>query len=1555
MTFRKLAKGGPRAAPGTTSGVDEALSRALQKEVSKQGSAALATQKAEMDEFGFLVSTKPIHQVQAGQASIADLVKAAKARNIVPRKGEPTIVEAPTGSYLLGEHDEMPSLLPRDPFQRTVDRRLSNEDAAEKPKGRPRKFMRGTEKFWQMQFKLASGRPSGAGMAGVMSNAVGLKLYAARPHRFDETVVEAIDAGLPIPARPQDITQDWVRATKDVLERSSDGVYITPAGTHLGRTKYTSQLVIIRTPRLDTIDFFDRKRPQQFRFISSSAAHSLPFRRYYPQLDSAKLISHQGRTHERVHRAKQVPGREHGPPTGVFYEEVISDNPRPSSQLGISVNVTNTFPAYLDSTDEDSGIAEKGLLSSRQPSRVPSEERPHRHADGREPSVSELDTMDATGLGRRRTSTPPSRRLRPARKVKLSQKAAELLELQHHPELPLSFEAAPTSTDSISARGTVSPDRQRSPQIDSSKDRIAPTFPDAQVPNDDFSRITASGATPSIVERTTRAPEGAYNLVNGVSETRVSAADHNHEDVRESPILESHAEHEAGAIVPVVPRNNEISNGDSDSDGGLHDTTEMVNENPEPPFREHRRTRQSSALSEESEYEDAGLMPRRSAKPGKPRGKLNSLCRSIILELVSEGTGVVPNDASTFRRVMAPRWQEAGEEDRPLLKAVKIAIKGLCERGKLKLIGFAFRGKGGAMRKHSILALPTIDARGQAVEELKQKIIEADPTDYIPPHWKEESIRVSLTTRRRQQSIVPLPSGSPRRLRAVPAPSTEGTDASPSPPPPTSADSAAIGFLTLKVPSRGSRPPAALRKRRTETLAPPLQFSTDASPSGTKLPSVPSTGRGGRTMRRARQNKARQVIWERSKFKDFPPSSLEDILECQRTEDPATMLRLESVDADPLVRDIDAVSAWEQRSYEAFQQTSNNWSFINHLSQSDVHVEAGQYTSVEFTVLLRFNEDGEEVETPFPPSTSWPPFVSAVAEANREEVVASRSSSPAPMRRSTRQRKRRLSTDDYDSPPWPKRPKRGKDVVRPRRGPRTRDKSLTRKSSLSKVTRGFQYLRAMPEEMIYRIVISIVCVRTLAGGLERYIDWTIVMTLFPNEDEQFVKDRWKTLSIRYRADIKGLTENLQWKYLEALRERKVPTVQFDHLASTDWPGIVDWAMKHLDKFDTRSQDTLPKTRQELVNERMFTFTEPKGMHSILSYNANATVPLKEELVSGMVFGTAAQRQHSAPVFVQPIHPPSRSEVEMADMDLCIAKSWTLATVLTSDTSYDPVTAQAKFSTLVHTHKEGEGLLSRALKSLQDDKVIQRARDKAVDKERQGAVRMWEASQNFYDRFTARRMITPSMLRKAAVYKAEVLDQAFGRGYGVTLNKELVMEDGEMVAVLNLMSMGMLRTSVGHDVPRTLYGIDWQNVGYRTREMDKKALGFSVDLLMLTGYVTGDPMQEARRVKIPRGEVDRERGRIPPWFNIHGAFQPRLWEMFVGGLIGLVSQRPGVDNNELARTLGWVLSEWEVGLVLGWLGQGGFVQKMQRGHGWETKEWWWMCLSGGVESGWVWIV
>ena len=950
----------------------------------------------------------------------------------------------------------------------------------------------------------------------------------------------------------------------------------------------------------------------------------------------------------------------------------------------------------------------------------------------------------------------------------------------------------------------------------------------------------------------------------------------------------------------------------------------------------------------------------------------------FILELIQMCGGVLPYGAggpSMLKRAMKAKCVEAGVDSDPNVKQIRSGVNQLAQRGRAKVMHFTFQ-KNGFNHTKTVVALPHIQLTDGPLIAMQGKISSLPvEEDYVPPEIDTEAERKPSDTVSRtiDSDSEPAAARATQRKKRQSQPqrrrdsSTPATARRMSLSPPAPEPSLNVGFLTLKVPRIATiETQSTFTTKYFDLPAEPLQFNTDANALALQTAEpTPATQRrsGIRIPRNTKFNaQTRKIQWRVPKRTPLPTSLKAILAQDHRTE--AEAAPEEHAILSAFERAVDFVATWEQAKYDDLQeQKPGTWNFINHLMPQNELTHMLRESELQFR-LVQFEggqedaADHREIETDMPVAVSWDVFaqISARTKAKQKKATAA-----------TEKRKRKRDDidgvdgdredSDFDAldgeAAKPKRARRQPKASRiiEKRKAATKDDSRQRKQARM-APRGIG-LRNLPQDQAHRIGIVFAVVKVLAGGLDRYVDFKLVARLLPEESETLLRERWKVLSTRYNNDIDALIQDVQIKYLDALADDRVPSVNFDDLQNTNWEGILAWANANI---NTKNKDLfreIPPTREELLTLNKLEVSEPPSLRNMYNISLNYTQGSREEAWCSVVLGSVPSvlpkldGEHISPKFPQ--------EDNEKDLAQARARSWVIAAVLTPEQNFNPAYTHKKLLKLAKDARAVDALLEVTMKKLQSDKiVIEKKNGESVvlpDGSILSGTHGWKVSNRYFDKFDQNRVITANMLREAFRYKLEVLDPAFAKDEPVLVSKEPDMEDGEMMAVFNLVSMGMLRIKPGSDVPASRYGLDWEDQGYKTRSMDKNVLSFSTILQPTSTYVEGDPLSPARSsVPVPRGSTDQPDGLglIPAWFDINHKFQQYIWEMIVGAVIGIISGRPGILNGEIVRSLGWVLSPYDLDLVLQFLLDCTLIQKTY--DGWETTDWWWLALGSRCSSG-----
>ena len=1509
------------------------------------------------------------------------------------------------------------------------------------------KYMRGTEKFWYTLTPTDKMRRTRVEMA-----------HRSRPQFFDNTLIRALEHGLPIPREPEDVTQTWVDSTINVLARKEQGLYVTLSGEQRNgwnRPRNRSCIMILRSRRLSEVDFTDRRVTPLVRFLASSTAHTFPVTHYnsFASATSPTKLARLERglleppMSDTIVTSEPAPPR--GPKLGVFFDDLppisvlrrssfIPKTAGAEDQVSLGLQslgrgqkrtyseIENSFPAQHSPTDLERQFEStlRDAVANPKRQRRDSETSSVVTASVTTEEVHEQPmTIEAQSRSEPKFYSPP-----PARTSKASH-ACEACRRRrtrcsgHWPQCTLCIKSKTNCVYAIEANSPPSPLATRATSKTKTATSPANTFATEQT------RLPQSASLANVSPPRTASLDPPMPAATFIPSTKPSehyqhAATPGTDDVH----IDDDTELGDGTPAPPV-RSQDVSFSSgteatlptaSTNDDAAHKSIDSMQLSH---YSEGARRLIEEMMAEGSNSSQGPLVVSeypvvRSPKPRTPRPsnisagrRLGILRRNIITDLLERCDGALPFNLVPLSEAYSAAWSKAGQEPISDQATIKAAFKSMTDGGKAKLMTFTFQDRMGVMVKSIILSKPDMNILHPVVSNLRKKIMDCHPEAYVPP----ELNRVTSEDLQQTQRRFSRPSRPSRKkideveehvkvehVQLTPSLRTSGRGHQ---------------LVRRKYPKRLESIPGlpprrtALARRRLWALAQtfaskPAVFAPIRGTSAAHLPANVDSSDGlprdsqvsiaSPTRRRKAPAKSKivklpvplgKVVWKKGSSLSSVgalPRSLEEMLK----EDQRIKIPDHAQQADPawsLFRwQVDGVAKWEDRNFHKLPN-STTWHFVNHTKSDGQRIEPFE-GSIRFAGLEYFNAAGAEIFLPLnstlpklvtePPSTTVPQGVPETAPTRQVGQYDLRAARP---RRNWKQildsdpfadddheyvqPERDFIQDDEDmdeagdmedmEPARPKKKRKRSEssfaqpAARRRKTQNLSSAYITNSRgdlvSVSgylnapvKKTRGAQHLRNMDLDAIYRISVTVVVVRTLCGGLDKLIDWGLVNQLFPGNLEGYAYGRWKTIIIKYRRDIAALTENFQDRYPKAYFAGEVPDMDFDNLHDNDWPAVVDWALKNLDKPSLKETDELPTTRSELAKTMSLTFEEHRGLRDLLVYNSkDSTIPARENAQASIPFAfpASSHQQHFGGG-----SPPD-------DPLLTTANSWALASILTPSSSFSPSAANAKLSTLAQTKRDSEILFDSALRALLAKKAIATQHSKKhVRSDISG--RTYAPSKAFWDALDERRTVKAQLLKQAARYKRQVLDAAIAKGEKSVVFNAQGVQDGDMVCVLNLLAHGRVGLKIGDDVPRRRYGLE--DRGYETRKLDKSRLCFSVLIEATDTYVPGNPIKE-RVLPVPVPEDGDEKAKLPIWVDLHGTLQRRIWELVVGAVVGLVSTRPGIGADEVQKTLAPALTLWEVEVVLKWLERSRCIAASGggMGMGWETKEWWWLVLEGGV--------
>jgi len=490
---------------------------------------------------------------------------------------------------------------------------------------------------------------------------------------------------------------------------------------------------------------------------------------------------------------------------------------------------------------------------------------------------------------------------------------------------------------------------------------------------------------------------------------------------------------------------------------------------------------------------------------------------------------------------------------------------------------------------------------------------------------------------------------------------------------------------------------------------------------------------------------------------------------------------------------------------------------------------------------------------------------------------------------------------------------------------------------------GIEQHTTITSEEHQRLVAGVVVLRTLLGGVEQQISWSMVEKLLPDHNGSTLQDHWQAFSRTHALQLARFQDAFEEVFIKAYEQRLLPPINFDNLATYDWDGVLVWTMHNL-QVPTDEPDTqLPIERQVLEN--LFeTQADPlPDDHVVDDYFKELTTHVKRtEILNTVIFDEVFKR--STPVVSN-------------DTQTC-ARSLLRANALVSEDGYNAVAARRKIES---TYTEPE--VDIALASLLSSGMLL-----AKNKGRPMPGRNYYVSGSYYNHIKRNAFDVPAL--QAACSAKIHLDHTFlnpsGPGYYTI---DCTASDGEIMLILELVSKGRLDIRI--EVPPTtfdpnvkcldpvtgerhlsIWGFTVGEGHYKSTKMDRDNLTFRVNAYSTSSYVPGVPLQNplppppAPRVMTKDGKV-----RIPLWYDVHDRLLPDIWESFVAMVLDAVVLRPGSGIKYIMEKMTRKMAEeWDVQVVLDWLASVGVVEGSWE-SGWRAKEWWWAvfgCGPAGVE-------
>ena len=449
-----------------------------------------------------------------------------------------------------------------------------------------------------------------------------------------------------------------------------------------------------------------------------------------------------------------------------------------------------------------------------------------------------------------------------------------------------------------------------------------------------------------------------------------------------------------------------------------------------------------------------------------------------------------------------------------------------------------------------------------------------------------------------------------------------------------------------------------------------------------------------------------------------------------------------------------------------------------------------------------------------------------------------------------------------------------------------------------------------------RLLVAVIIVRTVAGGLDRNIDWKLVAKVFePEFDEMSINQFWAKVRAKYKVQYEKILADFEEAFPTAYEQGDVPAVDFEHLEDYPWAWLVDWTLDMTD-LPTESAFELPAQRSGIDGLFSLKAASDVTVAEFFSPDHPNSVPKRQAILSKQAYAMPLTKS------------PELLFEEEDSTDFSIVKTWIRANNATPAATYKPETAQRKLSIF------RSDIIDRALKDLLASKVLSGQKENRVIPGRN-----YDLSELCISCLAKSPSI--STLRAAVKFKTW-LDEQFQANDHQPVDIATIMTDAQALVLANLFASHRIRLRP-KDPPANKYGL--LNGGYETRQMDKSRLKFAISISPTKDYIPSIPLLPLLSSHPPPAPHlnNTSLERIPLWYDINDALIPVLWDMALAAVLSTVSVRPGVQLGEIERAVRPAMGGWEVALVLEWGASVGVMESV--GSGWIVREWWWGIFGG----------
>lgn len=442
---------------------------------------------------------------------------------------------------------------------------------------------------------------------------------------------------------------------------------------------------------------------------------------------------------------------------------------------------------------------------------------------------------------------------------------------------------------------------------------------------------------------------------------------------------------------------------------------------------------------------------------------------------------------------------------------------------------------------------------------------------------------------------------------------------------------------------------------------------------------------------------------------------------------------------------------------------------------------------------------------------------------------------------------------------------------------------------------------------------AFIAIRVLLGGVEKVIDWGLMMRLFPDVKLSALRKFWGHMRKTRSFYIEATTELFQDNFLEAYEEGELPPLNYDDVLAYDWRRLIRWTLNEMIEQDI----VLPATKEGLEQEYVVddnAYTVPEWRDTYFHYQRSIWNRFQD---------------FTSEVAAMPAKPQLTNYSSLES----IITSWIRALCSTPPEFYSPGSIRDRVYSLgVRDDHEVSCLLQGAMIDLQRRRVIKKSKPAALK-----SGRPYKYTQFFYT--TLDKYSQPRKFSQAAIFKAH-LDSLFRQGK-ILERLDFTVDDGAIMAIVNLQAHGRIKVEP-IDIPNIPFGFDPGN--YETRKYNKDFYQFSVRVLPTDKYVYNEDIPLLDRVRTSTPPGMGLNGQLPTWCDFLGTIDWSRWARFVSAVFFILATRGSMGPERASAALGPLTEPYDVQCIMDWGVRLGLLREMVAGGGVCVNDWWWLGMS-----------